>query len=230
VESLWKSGKSGWAAGLAAMLLGLGCSADLHEIVGPTIPFPNVSGRIVRSGVPVVNVKVELEAADADSSYDDDYTDGEGRFEFPRVPAGSWRIRVESSEPGDFARVQHDFELASVDSMEFAPDLDLGMGEFAVEEPAPDQMLPLPGFFSPLNFKWRGTEARVQIRLYRSDGAPVWFSEKVRDTRLRWNGIGNMPGFEGKPVPEGAYRWRTSLDGLGSMQYVTDYRNLQFVP
>jgi len=214
-----------------ALVLAAGCSPDLHETVGPLVPLPNVYGAIVRDGVPVHDIKVKLEDVKADTTYGDDRTDLDGRFTFSEVGPGTWGVRVDSEEAGDFPRVTFEFAFATPDTVLEVPDLDVSARALALEAPQAGGSLPVPDLFHPVSFQWSWdseADAQFQIRLYLEAGSAFWFSQKVRQTRILWNGLANMPGFEGKAAEPGAYIWRLRVEGEGTLEYDTGYRGLSF--
>ena len=110
------------------MLLVTACTPDLHETAGPIVPVPNLTGQIVRGGLPVSNHKVKLEVPDADSTVAEDRTDAGGRYEFTAVPAGTWLLKATSTDSGDFASVSCEVVIGSDQEPLEAPDLDLSLG------------------------------------------------------------------------------------------------------
>jgi hypothetical protein len=176
------------------------CSPDLQELAGPAVPVPVITGRVVRTGLPVPDQKVKVEDPTSGSIIETARTGVDGVFHLFQVQPGSWTLRADSSDPRDFARVTYEFVLASTKNTWTPPDLDLARRGFETLAPAADTSLALPGFFNPVAFEWlrpEGFTNRVQVRVYRQSGEPVWFSEKSGASILRWNGLGNQPGFEG---------------------------------
>ncbi|MEZ4647881.1 MAG: carboxypeptidase-like regulatory domain-containing protein [Candidatus Eisenbacteria bacterium] len=216
------------ALGLVTMLL-LGapaCSPDYHETVGPTVPVPNLFGRVTREGAAAPDLKLAIEDS-AEVELSAARTNSGGWFEFEEVPAGAWTVRIDSQEPTDFARLTYEFTFLDPEAGLTLPDLEIGLGEFDVKKPNEGAQEPVPGFFSPLEFRWSGLGGEKQIRFYRdSDGAPVWFSAKTTADIVRWNGIGNQGEFQNVSVPPGDYRWRIRVDGAGTVRYYTAYRAL----
>lgn len=210
-----------------ALALGLcGCAPDFHESVGPTVPVPNLFGRVLRGGDGAANLSLSLEDP-AEVEQASARTDGSGAYRFDQVPAGTWTLRIDSEEVTDFARLTYEFVLEDPEAGLTLPDLEVGRGAFEIEDPDPGADEDLPGFFSPLEFRWKGLEGELQVRLYRdADGAPVWFSASTSADFVRWNGLGNQGEFRNVAVPAGDYRWRVRIDGGGSLRAYTAYQDL----
>jgi hypothetical protein len=218
--------------GLLAFVLD-GCSPDLHETVGPLVPFPNVTGRVVRDGVPVVNIEVELENVVTDSTYDDDRTDAEGIFAFSEVGPGQWEVQVDSRDSTAFGRVAFEFVFTTEDTMLEVPTMDISLEGLALEQPPDGQRRPAPDLFNPMTFRWGWDDVdreirRYQIRLYVPGGVGFWFSPKVTETRILWNGLGNQQSSEGNSVEPGEYRWQLRLEGQDGLEYTTADRFIIF--
>jgi hypothetical protein len=207
------------------------CAPDLHETVGPLVPLPNVTGRVLRDGEPIVNIKVRIEDSVADSTFADTYTDDTGGFAFAQIGPGAWDLRVDSREPGDFAQVSYPFVFFSDDTVLTAPDLDVSASAFDVGQPADGASLPVPSLFDPVTFEWTWDSVEsvtFQVRVYDAKGTPFWFSVKTYGTQLIWNGLGNMGDYEGRPAETGAYRWRLQLESGSGLEFDTGFRALGF--
>ena len=217
---------------LAGCLVLIGCTADLQEAAGPIVPIPNVTGLVVRGGNPVDNVKVKLLQTSTDSLIASDRTDPYGQFGFSEVGPGDWTLEVKSTAPEDFARVQIDFVFASAETTYETPALDLSLAGFEVVQPADSETVATPGFSSPLEFRWSlpaGSHQKVQVRLYDEAGASVWYSEKIRDEQVRWNGLGNRGEHVGQFVSPGTYRWKLRVEtDESSLESTTQYRGILF--
>lgn len=211
---------------LVLSALAAGCSPDLRETTGPLIPSPNVAGRIVRDGVPVFDQKVKLERAD--STWAEDRTDRDGVYGFVVADSGDWTVRLDSTRPDDFARVNYDFLLASSGAEARIPPLDLSRRGLGPSEPSADEGHPVPSLFDPLRFRWDQTDppAVLEVRVYTQSFEPVWFSTETEGDRLDWNGLGNQGALRGRFAPAGAYRWRLVVDGPGALRMTTDWRDL----
>ena len=70
---------------LLALAAACACSPDLREVTGPIIPFPNVTGQVVREGTPASDLKVKIEFVQSESLRAEDRTDGAGRFAFAGI-------------------------------------------------------------------------------------------------------------------------------------------------
>ncbi len=196
---------------LALALALVSCSPDLQESVGPRIPIPNVSGLVVRGGVPVSDRKVKLADTATDSTQATDRTDAAGRFYFSEVGAGDWTIKVSSSDPGDFASVTYQFVFSTAETTMDVAVLELSMRGMEMKKPDDGAETKLPSFIEPLHFEWNppgDLPGTVQVRLYDSTGQPFWFSGKLRATQVDWNGIGNQGDRAGRPAGPGSYTWR----------------------
>ncbi len=201
-----------------------GCSPDLHEAVGPLKPFPNVTGRVVRDGVPVYNIKVGLEDTVADTTYEDDWTDSAGDFEFSEIGAGKWTVRVDGADSTDFDRVTYEFEFTSADTSIEVPVLDISLGGLSLRLPADNDTLEVPTLGSPLVFEWTWPDddpPRFEIRFYVVGGPAYWISRETRETSLVWNGVGNQESSLNQPVGPGDYRWHLRVDGEYTLEYRT---------
>ncbi len=211
---------------LVLAALAAGCSPDLREATGPLIPTPNVSGHVLRGDLPVSDQKVKLERAD--STWAEDRTDIGGAFGFVVGDSGVWTLRVDSTQPDDFARVSYEFSLASPDAKPQIPTLDLSRHGLAPREPSAGEGHPVPSLFEPLRFRWDQSEppARLEVRVYTEAFEPVWFSTQLQDDRMEWNGLGNQGRFRGRFAEAGAYRWRIVVDGAGALRMTTGWNEL----
>lgn len=225
------SGRRGGRSGrtttvlLPLLLLAAGCAPDFHDSVGPTVPVPNLFGRVLRAGEAADDLDVSLEDGEEMEWASTDTDDG--AYHFEEVPAGTWTLRVDSDAATDFARLTYEFTLEDAEAELTLPDLEIGLGGFEIEDPDPGADEDLPGFFSPLEFRWKGLEGELQVRLYRdSDGAPVWFSPTTSADFVRWNGLGNQGEFRNVAVAAGDYRWRVRIDGEGTLRTYTAYQGL----
>lgn len=220
----------------AGLVIGmLGCSADLHELAGPIVPLPNLTGTVLRDGQPVAGIKVKLEDTTLDQEVNDDRTSAAGIFAFSGVGAGTWTVRVDGVVDGDFDKVSYDLEFASAETSLVCPDLEISLSGLVILEPESGMKRSRPGLFSPLTFQWtdpQGEARSKQVRLYRDeDGAPFWFSSRLTDEQVRWNGLGNQGANTGQAAPAGRYRWRLAVepeDGDAPLQYTTRYLNIEF--
>lgn len=216
-----------WRVMILALTLALsGCAPEFHESVGPTVPVPNLFGRVLRAGDGAADLSLSLEDS-AEAEQASARTDRRGAYRFDQVPAGVWALRIDSEEATDFARLTYEFVLEDPEVGLTLPDFEIGLGTFEIEDPDPGADEDLPGFFSPLEFRWKGLEGELQVRLYRdADGAPVWFSASTGADFVRWNGLGNQGEFRNVAVPAGDYRWRVRIDRGGSLRTYTAYQDL----
>jgi hypothetical protein len=199
--------------------------------VGPEVPFPNVTGTVVRDGVPVVDIEVELEDTVADTTYEDERTDSEGRFAFREIGPGAWTVRVDSDEEGDFGRVTYEFVFTTQDTSVEVPLLDVSQKDLELEKPQDGDVRDVPSIFDSMEFEWdwEATELpRFQIRLYVMGGPPLWFSSRDRVTRMIWNGLANEGDNAGEFVQPGLYRWHLRVEGEGALEYRTADRFITF--
>lgn len=219
-------------AALAAMgmLLAAACTPDLHETAGPIVPVPNLTGQVVRGGLPVSNHKVKLEIPDADSTVAEDRTDAGGRYEFTAVPAGAWLVKVASTDPGDFASVSCEVLVRPDQEPLEAPDLDLSLGGLEMLEPEDGEARPRPNPRTPVEFTWEppaDPDREVQVRVAEANGEAVWYSEKQTDGVVPWNGLGNRGVYLNRLVPAGSYSWRLRVEiDDSTLEYTTATRRL----
>jgi hypothetical protein len=219
--------------GIAALaLLCVGCTPDLKETVGPRVPVPNVTGRVVRGGLPVLDIEVELEDTATDTTVADERTDTDGRFAFAEVGPGTWTVQVKSDDPDDFARVKFEFAFTSVDTMLDVPTMDISRNGLALVQPEDGDSTVVPDLFNPITFMWDWPEdqaaPRFQVRLYVLDGGPFWFSQKIRETSIRWNGLGNQEMSQGEFAQLGAHWWRLRIEDESDLEYDTESRFVTF--
>lgn len=211
------------------LILG-GCSPDLQETAGPIVPYPNLRGTVVRDSTPVFDRKVKLAVGDTDSTFAEDRTDRDGNYAFSEIAEGLWTIKVSSSDPGDYASISCSFILATTDEETVIPPIDLSVRGLIVDAPQDGAALPLPGFSSPLEFRWTppaGEGWEAQVRVYDAQGASVWYSVKDDVDHVLWNGIGNQGSAQNRPVEAGSYQWRIRIEYDGSaVEYNTGYRDL----
>ena len=89
-----------------------------------------------------------------------------------------------------------------------------------------------PDLFNPITFLWDWPEdqeaPRFQVRLYVLDGGPFWFSQKVRQTQIVWNGLGNQELSEGQFAQPGVYWWRLRIEDESDLEYDTESRFITF--
>jgi hypothetical protein len=214
-------------AGACALVI-TACSPDLHETAGPVIPYPNLTGSVMRDSIPVQNMKVKLQVIDTDSAYAVDRTDGRGRYGFSDIAAGSWTVKVTSADPRDFAGVTYTFTFPQDRPSFEVPALDMSLDGLSPSEPADSATVPVAGFSDPMTFSWsppRKEVWTVQVRLYDASGDPVWFSDKRQSDSIVWNGIGNQGTHLNRPTLPGAYQWRLRMIGLDpALEYSSGYR------
>ncbi|MBD3162199.1 MAG: hypothetical protein GF346_07780 [Candidatus Eisenbacteria bacterium] len=220
-----------WIA-VACLATSVDCSRDLHEWTGPLVPLPNLTGRVLRAGEPVVDEKVELLETSTDTLITDDRTDGEGSYRFAEVGAGDWTVEVDSDDPRDFDKAAYEIRFTSDDTILALPDMDLALGGVEAREPEPDASVALPRFSVPLRFVWSPPDDRsrtIQVRLYADSGEPVWYSPELQgETELLWNGIGNRGDASGRPVAPGTFRWRLRVENGTGLELSTSYRDVSF--
>lgn len=226
--------RGGALLGLASLVL-FGCSADLHDVVGPVVPRPNLTGYVHRNGSPVADIKVKLEDTILDEEVDNDRTSADGSFAFSGVGAGKWRVRVDGLEDADFDRTSLNLEFLTADTSFVCPDFEVSMGGLTIAQPTDGLTRLRPTLFSPVAFQFTDTspaERTKQVRVYRDeDGAPFWFSARVTDEPVRWNGLGNQGAHTGLAAPAGRYRWRLSIepeDDRDPFEHTTRYFVLEF--
>lgn len=246
--SAWSRGRSiraGAIAPAATFLLGLialiaasSCSPDLRETAGPRVPFPNVEGTIVRSGVPVGGLRVKLVVTDTDSTFAKAHTDAAGHYGFSGIGIGGWTVKISPTDPTDFGSVEYAFIFARPDTGAVIPPIDLSLDGTSLISPGAGDTVPFPGFTEgPLRFDWKRPEwpdslqTRVQVRLYDPSGSPVWYSAKIPfDTTVAWNGFCNQGIHINQPVDSvgpGTYSWRLRLDlAVSPLQFTTSSRAL----
>jgi hypothetical protein len=214
------------------ILFALGCSPDLHEVVGPLVPVPNVTGQVLRDAIPVADIKVKLEVTDTDSTVADVRTDARGRFAFAEVGTGRWTVRADSRDPSDFAKVTYGFVFLAPDTSLEIPPLEITLDGLEALVPEDDAILPVPSFTSPVRFEWRRPEdptAAVQVRIFGTTGEAFWYSERIFDEFAVWNGFGNRGEFIGKRAESGTYRWRLRVERSGSpIEWNTANRTIVF--
>jgi hypothetical protein len=214
---------------LLACALGLlvACTSDLQEAVGPTVPFPDVSGRILRDGTPVAGIEVEIEDTVPDTTYEDEDTDANGRYAFTDIGPGEWSVRVDSEDPGDFERATYDFRFVTDDTTLVVPDIDISRRGLALEQPADGEAVPAPSPFAPMSFSWSwppddGSIFEVRVRF--TNGSTFWTSSETAETTVDWNGLGN----DGQPIESGDYEWQIRLLTEGELEYRSESRSITF--
>jgi hypothetical protein len=215
---------------MLSLLLLAGCSPDLQETLGPVVPFPNVTGMIVREGIPVVDRKVKLEAPSVDSTLAEDRTDTAGLYEFTGVAPGTWVLKVSSSDAGDFQDVTCEVSLSEEGERLTAPEMDLSLRGVGFRQPADGAEVGRPTPASPVEFQWdkpTDPEREVQVRVYDAVGEAVWYGPKSTDDRVSWNGLGNRNNYTNRLVPPGSYSWklRVEIDG-STLEHTTASRAL----
>lgn len=214
-------------------LLWAGCTPDLNETVGPRVPVPNVTGQVIRQGVPVVDVKVELQDTAADTTVADERTDDQGYFAFSEVGPGRWTLQVKPRQPGDFVRVKLEFVFATHDTAVDVPAMDTSMEGLALRLPEDGETRTAPNPFGPVTFQWDlptggNGDRRFQVRVYLLDGTPFWFSQKTREAQIIWNGLGNQEQSQGELAQPGEHIWRLRVEDENGLEYDTESRHITF--
>ncbi len=210
-----------------------GCSPETHESVGPLVPVPNVTGRILRDGAEAEGIQVDLILVPADSTLASVETDDDGEYVFTDVGAGSLMIEAEGEENGDFEDLAYSFVFFSTDTMLQIPDLDISSAALQSLAPQDSAVVATPNLFNPVEFAWQWADEgdplpRFRVRFYTMSGDQIWYSEKLRELEIPWNGIGSEGEFEGRPVGPGQYRWRLRVYGEDTREFTTDYRHIEF--
>jgi hypothetical protein len=220
------------ACGALGIVFPLGCSPDLQEVVGPLVPVPNVTGQVIRHGIPADDIKVKLEITETDSTVTDARTDAQGGFAFAEVGAGNWTVRADSREPSDFAKVTYDFVFLGPDTSLEVPPLEISLDGLRPLTPENEAILPVPSFTSPIRFVWQRPEdptAAVQVRVFGPTGEAFWYSERIFEEFVPWNGFGNRGEFIGKKAEPGTYHWRLRVERSGSsIEWSTGNRTIVF--
>jgi hypothetical protein len=223
---------------LAVLFTAGSCSPDLHEMVGPRVPFPNVEGSILRNGLPVEGLRVKLVVTDTGSTFAKDHTDAAGRYGFSEVGVGGWTVKIASTDTTDFGGAEYPFTFVRPDTSATIPPIEIALGGTLLITPADGEVAPFPGFTEgPLRFKWTrpdwpdSLQARVQVRLYDPSGLAVWYSAKIPyATNVMWNGICNQGVHVNQPIDSvgaGTYSWRLRIDLPASpLEYTTASRGL----
>ncbi len=208
---------------LAVVLLFCACLPDLRDSAGPRIPVPNLTGTVVRDGVPAFDLKVKLEIAATESLLAEDRTAPDGGYAFI-AGSGEWVLRVGSTRPEDFSRVIVPLRLDRPDSSVQVPPIDVARHEVAPVVPADSTEAPVPGFLSPITFTWSNPlrETRsAQVRVADSTGATIWTSDKLGSETVRWNGLANRGPGSGRAVGAGTYAWALRLEDETGREYTT---------
>jgi len=210
---------------LTALFLFLaGCSPDLRESVGPRVPVPNLTGQVLRAGVPVADIKVKLEEAVSESLVADERTGPDGRYGFTAVGSGNWLLRVDPREAGDFDRLIWEFHHGGNDSTLQAPPLDVGLRGTRVIEPVDSAVTDVPSFRPALTFRWenpRSDSCTVQVRVADSTGLTIWTSEKLDTDSTSWNGRIKYGPQTNLPVGPGVFDWKLRVRDAMGIEYDT---------
>lgn len=208
---------------------GSGCSVDVHDGMGPRVPVPNVSGRVVRAGQPVDAIDVELRTVIEAVVVDSVSTASDGTFGFAGVAVGDWEIKVSGEDPLDFTSVTREFHLARVDTLADLAPLDLFAYGAAPNAPSEGAVMPLPNPFQPIVFRWTAPARAFEsgrVYLYTASGDAVWTSVRTDADSALWNGLGSEGEYEGRFASAGSYTWRLKFDFPDGLEGRTVYRAL----
>jgi hypothetical protein len=212
-----------------ALCLGA-CNPDVMDGVGPLIPFPDLTGRIVRDASPADDVEVELREIETAAVVDSAETDGTGRFEFYDVAAGAWELKVSGDTADDFDSVTWIFEYSESQETSTLPDIDIfahGAGVLAPENAAE---LPTPIIInedSYVTFRWTLPSTPfnwARVKLYDEEGETVWSSPKENVDSVIFTGLTDSGGL----ISPGNYTWRVKFELADSLEARLDPREIEF--
>lgn len=206
-----------------------GCGLAREKSATAPAGSPQVSGRVLRAGVPVVGMTTYLAVHDSlEAPVDSAVTDGSGTYAFMTSPPGPWVVRVSPTDPGDLGYVRAFFTVVHPgDAIAIVP-MDIDASGLTLVAPVDSAVAPLPSFGSPLRFVWtayQGSYLSSSARLS-VDGVIAWTSTRSRSTQADWNGTGNRGTYAGQTLGPGNYRWRVKLQLPNSVQAATQLRAL----
>ena len=218
-----------WASLAALAIFVAGCGLSREKALTAPAGTPQVTGTVVRNGVPVVGMKAFLSVHDSlDTLVDSMITDGSGRYAFISVPPGAWVARVNPTDSVDLGYVRAFFDVANPGDAITIPSFDIDAHGLGLVAPADSDTVPLPGFTSALRFTWTAYQlsyltasARLSV-----NGAIAWTSVRNKSTQADWNGMGNRGAFAFQALPPGTYQWRVKLQLPNSLQAATHLRTL----
>lgn len=217
-------------AALALVATGCGLSREKGPSAAPEMPEPpQVTGTVVRDGVPAAGIVAVLSVHDSlGAAVDTVVTDETGSFGFPSVPPGYWIARVSSPDSSDLAYVRAFFQVVNEDDPVALPAFDLDPHGLVLVTPADGATVPQPTSTDPLRLEWSAYElpyisARARVT---AGGITAWSSTQRTTTEAEWIGVGNRGVYVGMVLPAGNYRWRVRLQLPDSVQVGTRLRTV----
>ncbi|MGH7731155.1 MAG: carboxypeptidase-like regulatory domain-containing protein [Candidatus Eiseniibacteriota bacterium] len=191
-----------------------GCGLSGEKLTAPAPGAPQVTGIVLRAGVPVVGMEVKLYQDPGGVQAGSALTDGAGAYGFANVPAGRWMVKVSPPDTSDLGYVRYFIDLATAGAPAMVPPFDIASHGFWLVAPADGAAEPLPNMRAGLHLEWsayRATYLWTSARVSDSTGASVWSSPAGQATFADWDGTGNEGSYSGQHVRSGPYQWRVRI-------------------